>query len=607
MAIAAMSIISPRSGNYDRLEGGMGPSRTGVPPHQRGWRRFAWKKFAIVAGVLITVVWLWGPRERGVSWETVKEYGKGLKDKTKELIPFNPVVHDEHDYAAPAAAAPLSFETDPDASKTTQCTSPADPTKPLVQFALMIDAGSTGSRIHVYKFNNCKKSPTYEYEVFKMIQPGLSKFPDEPLHAARTLDPLLDEAVRVVPEALQHCTPVAVKATAGLRLLGADKSDVILHTIEERIRKNYPFQLPEKDGVIIMDGKDEGVYAWITANYLLGAIAPGHKKAPAGTNSDVATYAVLDLGGASTQIVFEPAAVKLAEPLKDGEHKYDLDFAGAKYELYQHSYLGYGLMKARSHVHRVVDFMATIRPRPDDASRYHAVDADGDGAPDYSVVPNPCLARGTERRVEVTYADAFFDADEDDGADGLAGPLARNVTMAGLDVGAFGACDRVVQLVLAKDALCETKPCAFNGVYQPDLLAAFKGGKVLLLSYFYDRIAPLLPPPGTTLAPAVAKLAPAPPLTVSSIATYAKTMCGGPDAWAAVPHWAADAELMEEIRGRPEWCLDLTFQHGLLRWGYEFEESRPVEFGKQIGGTELGWCLGATLALVGAGDVKCRA
>ena len=50
------SMISPRSSNYDRLEGGMGPSKTGSA------KRFAWKKFAIVAAVLIGVVYLFGPR-----------------------------------------------------------------------------------------------------------------------------------------------------------------------------------------------------------------------------------------------------------------------------------------------------------------------------------------------------------------------------------------------------------------------------------------------------------------------------------------------------------------------------------------------------------------
>ena len=39
--------------------------------------------------------------------------------------------------------------------------------------------------------------------------------------------------------------------------------------------------------------------------------------------------------------------------------------------------------------------------------------------------------------------------------------------------------------------------------------------------------------------------------------------------------------------------------------GYEFEDEREVMIGKKIDGTELGWCLGATIAMVG-GELTCR-
>ena len=313
---------------------------------------------------------------------------------------------------------PESYETDPDPTKTTYCTAPYSTANPLVQYALMIDAGSTGSRIHIYKFNNCGASAEYEYEVFKMTQPGLSSYAGKPEEAAKSLDVLLDEAIRVVPSSMRSCTPVAVKATAGLRLLPGSQSADILHAVEERIHHSYPFKLLEEDGVTIMDGKDEGVYAWITANYLLGTIK-------ADTPKDTPTYAVLDLGGASTQIVFEPMFSSSDQRLEPGEHKYDLKFGGRSHVLYQHSYLGYGLMRARKHVHGLVDFMASIRaPSTKETSQ--------------GIVGNPCLARGMRRTVEV---------DDDEKKDGK-----RNVTMDGEEIGSFEACDRIVQLVLAKDA-----------------------------------------------------------------------------------------------------------------------------------------------------------
>jgi guanosine-diphosphatase len=62
---------------------------------------------------------------------------------------------------------------------------------------------------------------------------------------------------------------------------------------------------------------------------------------------------------------------------------------------------------------------------------------------------------------------------------------------------------------------------------------------------------------------------------------------------------------MEDLSLRPEWCLDLTFMYGLLRLGYEFEDGREVAVAKKAAGTELGWCLGATLAMVG-GELRCK-
>ncbi len=53
---------------------------------------------------------------------------------------------------------------------TDKCTRSFSKEKPIVQYVLMIDAGSTGSRIHVYKFNNCGPSPELESEIFKQTK-----------------------------------------------------------------------------------------------------------------------------------------------------------------------------------------------------------------------------------------------------------------------------------------------------------------------------------------------------------------------------------------------------------------------------------------------------
>ena len=513
-----------------------------------------------------------------------------MEDESPPLLPSRPLPSSssmapeidtetpEPSRPQPSAPRPSSYESDPDPSKTVFCTAPHSPSSPLVQYALMIDAGSTGSRIHVYKFNNCGPSPTYEYETFVQKHPGLSAFAGRPEEAAQSLDSLLDIAMRTIPEQLRRCTPVAVKATAGLRLLGAEPAGEILDAVRRRLSSAYPFPLASQDPVAIMDGRDEGVFAWVTANYLMDTIRADSPKT-------AAPYAVLDLGGASTQIVLEPV-LDAATDMHEGDHKYELTFggpAGKTHVLYQHSYLGYGLMRARKSVHRLVDFMAV---------------AHTDTAP--VEIGNPCLAQGTKRVVQV---------------DGDGSSLDKNVTMIGGDIGSFEACNRIMQLVMAKDtyvvpnddtssrmltfffpfSICQIKPCSFNGVYQPSLLETFPNGKILLLSYFYDRIHPLLPPESDS---------PPPQLTISSLADLAKDVCLGRPAWET--RWGDNALAMEELVDRPEYCLDLTFMHALLRLGYEFDDTRPVEIGKRINGTELGWALGAAIAMVGA-ELTCTA
>lgn len=316
------------------------------------------------------------------------------------------------------AGTPMSFEEDEDASSTVVCAEPYDTTRPLVQYALTIDAGSTGSRIHVYKFHNCGPSPQLEYETFKMLNPGLSSFKRDPTAAAASLDPLIEEAKRVVPKDLWHCTPVEVKATAGLRLLGESESVAILDEVRNRLETESPFVVSGDKAVEIMDGKDEGVYAWITANYLLSKIGEGV------TTAD--TLAVMDLGGASTQIVFEPKFKADADQqLVEGEHKYLLNFGGKEYTLYQHSYLGYGLMRARRSVHNLVAFTWS----------FGQSSVDWDELNEETRVPNPCLSAGTTRMVELDPP----------------GRTAVNVTMHGAN-GGFEACNRVIELVMAKDA-----------------------------------------------------------------------------------------------------------------------------------------------------------
>ncbi|XP_031434979.1 ectonucleoside triphosphate diphosphohydrolase 6 [Clupea harengus] len=202
------------------------------------------------------------------------------------------------------------------------------------QYGIMFDAGSTGTRIHVFKFLlQRNESPKLAHETFKAIKPGLSAYADDPDGCAEGILTLLDVAKDGVPALQWKSTPLVLKATAGLRLLPGEKANHLLNKVKE-IFKASPFLFVE-EGVSIMDGTDEGVSAWITINFLIGGLH----------TADTPTVGMLDLGGGSTQITFSPKDEITIQTSPDDITSFQM--FNLTYTLYSHSYLGLGLMSAR--------------------------------------------------------------------------------------------------------------------------------------------------------------------------------------------------------------------------------------------------------------------
>ncbi|EPY81227.1 ectonucleoside triphosphate diphosphohydrolase 5 isoform 1 [Camelus ferus] len=157
-------------------------------------------------------------------------------------------------------------------------------------YGIMFDAGSTGTRIHVYTFVQKipGQLPFLEGEIFDYVKPGLSAFVDQPKQGAESVQELLEVAKDSIPRSHWKRTPVVLKATAGLRLLPEEKAQALLFEVKEIFKKS-PFLVPD-DSVSIMDGSYEGQLH-------------SHSQETVGT---------LDLGGASTQITFLPQFEQLA-------------------------------------------------------------------------------------------------------------------------------------------------------------------------------------------------------------------------------------------------------------------------------------------------------
>lgn len=440
------------------------------------------------------------------------------------------------------------------ASKAKTPESPKDCSK--LEFVVMIDAGSTGSRVHVYEFDTCHVPPKLLKEEFEMLKPGLSSFDTDTEGAAKSLEPLIKVALDTVPEEKRGCTPIALKATAGLRMLGTEKSNAILARVRSYL-EDLPFAVVNKEfgGVAIMDGSDEGVYAWITTNYLLGNI---------GSPEETPTAAVFDLGGGSTQVVFQPLGHD-DSALPDGDHKYSFSFAGRDFVLYQHSHLGYGLMEAR---HKINSLVVNSAAKNNEFKKYgNAADAKAAEKADGPIV-NPCLAPGVVAKdVIVKLHDTEW----------------YKVTFKGPENESGAHCRFLAETVLNLDGECVSGSCSFNGVFQPSLTSNFdRNSDMYIFSYFYDRTNPLGFPSSFTMA---------------ELSDLAKTVCTGEQLWRDV----LLGEHVDLLNEEPQWCLDLSFITAMLHTGYDIPLHRELRTAKTIANNELGWCLGASLPLLDKG------
>lgn len=77
-------------------------------------------------------------------------------------------------------------------------------------YAVVFDAGSTGTRVHVFHFDQTLQLLRIgeEFELYSKVKPGLSAYAKEPKKAAQSLIPLLGKAQSVVPRNRHSRTPL---------------------------------------------------------------------------------------------------------------------------------------------------------------------------------------------------------------------------------------------------------------------------------------------------------------------------------------------------------------------------------------------------------------
>jgi guanosine-diphosphatase len=217
-------------------------------------------------------------------------------------------------------------------------------------FVAVFDAGSSGTRVHIYRplnpgigFSAVGALPDFAPNPSsKKVKPGLSSFVGKEDEVSTYLAPLLElisqstkngpvqaSGVSTLPS--DSCL-VIFGATAGLRSVPSAAPKLV-----EAARSAVTSSTPCTIGSFrVISGEEEGSYGWLTVQSL-------SKRLPGQSNAAAGYWGVLEMGGASMQVT-----APLQPPsLNSAMTRFKVPFGSQSELLYAHSFLGYGLDSAR--------------------------------------------------------------------------------------------------------------------------------------------------------------------------------------------------------------------------------------------------------------------
>lgn len=165
-----------------------------------------------------------------------------------------------------------------------------------LEYVIVVDAGSSGTRLHLFHLMNkehLEKNHAYQINESLSVKttPGISSFVEDVNGLEKNLRPIFDAAQEKLHEYSVDIksVPLLFYSTAGMRLLTHDQQNKIYSKIR-KILDQYEFNVAD---VKTIEGKTEGLYAWLSVNELSHGF------------SNETTKGILEMGGASMQIAFE--------------------------------------------------------------------------------------------------------------------------------------------------------------------------------------------------------------------------------------------------------------------------------------------------------------
>ena len=229
-----------------------------------------------------------------------------------------------------------------------------------------------------------------------------------------------------------------------MRLLSPEAQAAVLRSTCQFLKFHSDFRIdnpsplgPCGSSVRIISGEEEGLFGWISVNYLMDGFGS--------SSSDRSTYGFLDMGGASTQIAFEP------NPEQQGKAQSLMDvrlrlMSGEEisHKIFVTTWLGYGTNQARErYVGQAIKQHEQLRPFLEDSP------------PSADIIEDPCLPNGLTLAESPVYTEPSTSHER------------KTHTLLG--TGSFEGCLHETSPLLNKTAPCPDPPCLFNGVYVPPI------------------------------------------------------------------------------------------------------------------------------------------
>lgn len=426
----------------------------------------------------------------------------------------------------------------------------------LSPFQVIIDGGSTGSRLHIFEFEHDegrnetslhRKGSTKAYvplTAFARTSDELGV--DDPIpinstHVAQHLLPLFEHAAEVIPAQYHLTTPVKYQATAGMRLLDIEEQEAVYDALYIGLiqHPSFVFQSMKRRDIATLSGELEAFYGAIAANYIQGLIDvelniiddDQSKQGPIGA---------LDMGGASMQIGFLPSATELST--SDIEHNESSPNRLDKDSFFSMSYLAYGVDQFRE---RLWDDWVEEHERESTCSA--------------NVIYDPCSFKGYER-------------------------MWRGKHLIG--IGNAADCKQKIKALMDRDNInSEESLFQVSGVVHPKLSGKFLG--MALFFFTLDCLRHLSTHEGLKSS--------WPNPSIGELSSALNSLCSR--SWQDDLYNVRDTHEYTAEEVLPERCFESVYLVTLLKDGFGFaEDSRDITFTYLLNGDEVEWSMGMAIA-----------